>query len=163
LGSILPQKGGDRRRLGNLNLSTLNPDRQHNQMSKQILIIKLGALGDVIRTTPLLRVLDGEITWVTSTLAEPLLKNNRGISRLIAVESLDISLGRNYDLVINLEDDIASARLAASAAQGTIVGPYLDGETTTYSTRCDEWFDMSLSSRHGRALADALKMRNRKT
>ena len=32
---------------------------------RNMLIIKLGALGDVVRTTPLLRVLEGKMTWVT--------------------------------------------------------------------------------------------------
>ena len=31
-----------------------------------ILIIKLGATGDVVRTTPLLRRLDGNATWITA-------------------------------------------------------------------------------------------------
>ncbi len=37
----------------------------------KILIIKLGALGDVVRTTVLLNELDGEIHWLTSQLARP--------------------------------------------------------------------------------------------
>ena len=130
---------------------------------KQVLIIKLGALGDVIRTTPLLRVLDGEITWVTSTLALPLLRKSPFIRTLLAVDQPGFLLERKYDLVINLEDDIESAKLASAAATGTIVGPYLTGAAVTYDESSSEWFDMSLSSRYGRKQADALKMRNRKT
>jgi len=130
---------------------------------KQVLIIKLGALGDVIRTTPLLRVLDGEITWVTSTLALPLLRKSPFIRKLLAVDEPGFLLERKYDLVINLEDDISSAKLASAVAKGTIVGPYLNGAAVTYEGSSSEWFDMSLSSRYGRKQADALKMRNRKT
>lgn len=134
-------------------------------MLSQVFIIKLGALGDVIRTTPLLRVLDGEITWLTSTLALPLLKGSPLISRLLAVDESACQLDRKYDLVVNLEDDVASAKLAAAVAAGAIVGPYLDGdgEGVTYGASSSEWFDMSLSSRFGRQRADALKIRNRKT
>ena len=31
------------------------------------LIVKLGATGDVVRTTPLLRRLNGEVTWLTAS------------------------------------------------------------------------------------------------
>jgi len=31
-----------------------------------VLIIKLGATGDVVRTTPLLRRLDGPVSWITA-------------------------------------------------------------------------------------------------
>jgi heptosyltransferase-2 len=132
-------------------------------MLKQVLIIKLGALGDVIRTAPLLQVLEGEITWVTSTLAMPLLERAPFIANLLAIDAPGFRLERGFDLVINLEDDLESARLAASAAAGTIVGPYLNGAGVTYDLACSEWFDMSLSSRYGRQKADELKIRNRKT
>src|SRR5262249_35001924 len=132
-------------------------------MSKTILIIKLGALGDVIRTTPLLRVLHGDITWVTSMMALPLLENNSAIKTLSAIDAPDFCFYRPYDLVINLEDDIDSARLASACAGGWIVGPHVSGTGVTYSASCNEWFDMSLSSRFGRQAADQLKLRNRKT
>jgi heptosyltransferase-2 len=132
-------------------------------MSRQILIIKLGALGDVIRTTPVLRKLGGEITWLTSTLALPLLEDNPRISVLTAVDAPGFVLDRRFDLVINLEDDVPSAELASRVAAGRIVGPYFHGSSMTYDTASSEWFDMSLSSRYGREKADELKMRNRKT
>lgn len=132
-------------------------------MNKQTLIIKLGALGDVIRTTPLLRVLDGDITWVTSTMALPLLAGNPLISKLVVMDAPGFHLDRNYDLVVNLEDDMPAAQLASAVAAGSIVGPYLNGSDVTYNTSFSEWFDMSLSSRYGREKADELKLRNRKT
>ncbi|HEX3744903.1 MAG TPA: glycosyltransferase family 9 protein [Bryobacteraceae bacterium] len=134
-------------------------------MTKRILIIKLGALGDVIRTTPLLRALDGDVTWVTSSLALPLLRNSPAIATLVAKDELRVRPAGKYDLVVNLEDDIESAKLASAAVEGdgTIVGPYMNATCVTYDASSSEWFDMSLSSRHGRELADALKMRNRKT
>lgn len=132
-------------------------------MAKQVLIIKLGALGDVIRTTPLLRVLDGQITWVTSSPALPLLRNSPCITTLLAMDEPGFHLDHQYDLVVNLEDDIPSAELASAAAAETIIGPYLNGAGVTYDGSSTEWFDMSLSSRHGRTKADELKMRNRKT
>jgi heptosyltransferase II len=134
-----------------------------NFMARQILVIKLGALGDVIRTTPLLRVLEGEITWVTSAAALPFLRHAPQITELLVADDPGFRLERNYDLVINLEDDLPSAQLASAAAKERVVGPYLRGDTIAYGGLSVEWFDMSLSSRYGRAKADQLKLRNRKT
>jgi heptosyltransferase II len=59
-----------------------------------ILIMKLGATGDVVRTTPLLSKLDGQITWLTDARNVPLLKGlgeglPRNNSAHGAFESLD--------------------------------------------------------------------------
>jgi heptosyltransferase II len=132
-------------------------------MARQILIIKLGALGDVIRTTPLLRVLEGEITWVTSAAALPFLRHAPQITRLLVADNPGFRLERNYDLVINLEDDLPSAHLASAVATERVVGPYLRGDAIAYEGLSVEWFDMSLTSRYGREKADQLKLRNRKT
>jgi lipopolysaccharide heptosyltransferase II len=129
----------------------------------RILIIKLGALGDVIRTTPLLRVLTGDITWITSSLAEPLLRNNPAL-RLVVLEKDRLpDLERHYDLVINLEDGRQEAELASSVESRAVIGPYISGGNVTYDAPACEWFDMSLSSRFGRVRADQIKMQNRRT
>jgi heptosyltransferase II len=130
----------------------------------KILIIKLGALGDVIRTTPLLRVLQGEITWVTSPLAEPLLRNNAHLKHVHVIGDQGLpSVDEPYDLVINLEDGRRDAELASSVASRAIIGPYISGGNIAYDPPAYEWFDMSLSSRFGRTRADQIKMENRRT
>jgi heptosyltransferase-2 len=141
----------------------LIPGLTNKKMAREILVIKLGALGDVIRTTPLLRVLEGRITWVTSTVAMPFLTQAPQIAKLLIADNPGFQPERNYDLVINLEDDLPSAQLASAAAAERVVGPYLRGESIAYEGPSVEWFDMSLSSRYGRAKADQLKLKNRKT
>jgi len=42
-----------------------------------VLIVKLGATGDVVRTTPLLRRFTGTVTWITAAKNLPLLENLR--------------------------------------------------------------------------------------
>jgi heptosyltransferase II len=132
-------------------------------MYRRILIIKLGALGDVIRTTPLLRTLKGEVTWVTSAAALPLLSDNPFITKLITIDQPDCQFEAEYDLVINLEDDVQCAILSSSVAAGVIVGPYLDHGSITYNPTRAAWFDMSLVSRYGKTTADQLKLKNRET
>src|SRR5260370_27794196 len=129
-----------------------------------VLIIKLGALGDVVRTTPLLRVLDAKITWVTSARAAALLRGNPYIECLHCFEERqDVLMGDKYDLVINLEDDQAAAKLASSFKKASIAGAYMGEHGITYTESASGWFDMSLNSRFGKAKADELKMSNRKT
>lgn len=111
----------------------------------------------------MLRALEGEITWVTSSAAVPLLQDSPYINTLLAFDRPEFRLEGRFDLVVNLEDDLPLARLAASMGAGNIIGPYACGNTLKYDSSCSEWFDMSLSSRYGRARADELKMQNRKS
>ncbi|MBI5241959.1 MAG: glycosyltransferase family 9 protein, partial [Elusimicrobia bacterium] len=127
------------------------------------LIVKLGALGDVVRTTPLLRVLKGDVVWVASRPALPLLPRRR----LAAALSLDDAAGlagERFDLVLSLDEDRRAAALASRVSAGRLVGTYLDGGGGLLYTRDSaSWFDMSLVSRLGRAEADRRKLANRRT
>ena len=59
-------------------------------MVKKILIIKLGALGDVIRTMPILIAIkekypDSEITWVTRQNAKEILETSLYLNKVISL------------------------------------------------------------------------------
>jgi heptosyltransferase-2 len=61
----------------------------YSPFGERILIVKLAALGDVLRTTPLLRGLTQEnprchITWLTEPGAVPMLEGAAGIDRLLS-------------------------------------------------------------------------------
>lgn len=130
----------------------------------KILIIKLGALGDVLRTTPLLRILEGNITWVTSEGATPLLLRNPFIHRLECIEGLQESLaGEHFDLVLSLEDDLPAAFLASSVKAQRLIGSYEESGAVRYTKSASEWFDLSLISKFGKQRADELKKNNRRT
>jgi heptosyltransferase-2 len=129
-----------------------------------ILIIKLGATGDVVRTTPLLRRLSGSITWITAAkngvFVDGLADNLRHFPWETRARALDIS----YDLAINLEDTLEVALFLKSAGPAEIFGAYSDSSNClryTDNSRC--WFDLSLISSHGRQEADRLKLLNRQT
>src|SRR5207249_11169569 len=71
-----------------------------------ILIIKLGATGDVVRTTPLLRRLSGSVTWITAARNAVLLD---GLSDNLRHFSWEAQIGRHtselqsrFDLVCRL-------------------------------------------------------------
>ena len=128
---------------------------------RRVLIVKLGAPGDVVRTTPLLRALTGRVTWVTSAEAAPLLPRRPRLEVLTPAQAGRLA-GRRYGLVLCLDDDREAARIAALPGARKRVGALLrpDG-TLGYTADARRWFDMSLISRLGRAKADTLKRANR--
>ena len=74
-----------------------------------LLIIKLGATGDVVRTTPLMHRFLGRITWITEAKNKPLLEGVRANLRCLSWEDRNEALDLRYDLAINLEDTMDAA------------------------------------------------------
>ncbi len=129
-----------------------------------VLIIKLGATGDVVRTTPLLRRLNGSVTWITAAkncvLLEGLAANLRHFSWEARARALDIP----YDLTINLEDTLEVAYFLNDIRSAEIFGAYADSANRLcYTDNSKAWFDLSLISSYGRQEADRLKLLNRHT
>jgi heptosyltransferase-2 len=129
-----------------------------------ILILKLGATGDVVRTTPLLRCLNGSVTWITEeknrVFLDGVAENLRCFSWADRAQALD----RSYNLAINLEDTLEIAQFMSSAKPAEIFGAHVDSsESLSYTDNSKCWFDLSIISRHGKKQADALKLRNRRT
>jgi len=128
------------------------------------LIIKLGATGDVVRTTPLLRRLRGSVTWITAAnncaLLDGLAENLRHFPWEARARALDIP----YDLAINLEDSLDVAHFLKSVRSAEIFGAYADSsDRLCYTENSKRWFDLSLISSYGRQEADRLKVLNRHT
>jgi len=135
-------------------------------MNDKILIIKLGASGDLIRTTPLLRVLiDDEITWITHPKNMELLPaDSFNFKEVLSIDEADYLKKKSFDLVISLDDEIEVAQLASSIKAKELVGIYMgrDGRPT-YTDSAAPWFDMGLISKFGKAKADSLKIANTRT
>ena len=132
-------------------------------MSK-IAIIKIGATGDVVRTTVLLRLFkNDDITWITAAKnVEVLPLHMPNLSRIVAIETIQDSglLAEHFDYVISLDDDILCARLASTLSADSLFGAYCQDEKVVYTPSANEWFDMGLSSRLGKEAADNLKWQN---
>ena len=130
----------------------------------KFLIIKLGASGDVVRTTFLLNLLIGDIDWITSDLNEVLLKGIPGITNVIKWSKKNLVYGKKYDLVVNLEDTIETSELLNKINYNELFGSYLlKSKQLSYTDNSKEWFDLSLISRFGKQKADELKFKNKKT
>ena len=129
-----------------------------------VLIIKLGATGDVVRTTPLIRRFAGNITWVTEAKNEPLLQGVRDNLRCLSWEERSKALDQRYDLAVNLEDTMDAALFLKSVRCSEIFGAYADsGNLLRYTKNSASWFDLSLISAYGKEQADKLKFQNRRT
>ena len=135
-----------------------------------ILIIKLGAIGDVIRTTSILPGLkgkypDSKIDWVTKKESSDILKNGTLINKLFLIDNnaeKDI-VRKEYDFVINLDDDNNACMISSKIKHKTIIGAYMENGKRVYTENSSPWFDMGLISKFGKEKADELKAKNKKT
>ena len=130
----------------------------------KVLIIKLGATGDVVRTTPLIRRLNAQITWLTEGKNIVLLEGLNDSLRCFSWEGRERALDTRYDLTINLEDTLDVGQFLKAVRCGEIFGAYVDsGGSLRYTENSRCWFDLSLISSYGRHNADRLKFLNRQT
>jgi len=90
-----------------------------------VLIVKLGATGDVVRTTPLLKRLTGHITWLTAAKNTVLLEGVMERLRCL-VEQRDQARDRKYDLVINLEDTLEVGDYLKALETGQLFGAFVN-------------------------------------
>ena len=89
-------------------------------VGKRILLIKLGAIGDVIRTTPLLRRLRQEhpgcsITWLTLTPAILPQKEIEEVLKFDYASALHLA-ARRFDIVVNLDKEKEACALLDAVA-----------------------------------------------
>lgn len=136
----------------------------------RILIIKLGAIGDVIRTTSILQGLkvkfkNCKIGWVTKKESFDVLKNNVLIENIFLIDKSLINKLQNkeYDMVISLDDEHEACELASKINSKEIIGAFLKNNRRVYTKGSALWFDMGLISRFGKEKADELKAKNKIT
>ena len=128
------------------------------------LIVKVGATGDVVRTTPLLSRLKGQVTWLTASKNTVLLEGLNCDLRCFSWEERAKVANSHYDLIINLEDTLDVAEFLKTVPCGETFGAYVDSDgSLRYTENSQRWFDLSLISAHGRLRADKLKFQNRHT
>lgn len=135
---------------------------------KNILIVKLGAAGDVVRTTSFLPGLKKKygkvaIDWLTERHMEVLLAGNPYLRTIFFIDEPAAWQDHRYDLVINLDADYEVCRIIGTVPHGKLIGTYAHEGKIAYTPDSAMWFDMSLLSRHGKERADLLKIKNRRS
>lgn len=138
-------------------------------MVSRILILKVGALGDVIRTSYILPGLKNKykkakIYWITSMGGYELLKYNKYIDNLINIdnlESIEKLKKKSFDIFISLEDEAEIFSIFENLKVKKIIGAYKENGKMIYTDELREWFDMGLISKFGKEKADILKKENK--
>jgi ADP-heptose:LPS heptosyltransferase len=129
-----------------------------------ILVIKMDALGDVLRTTSILPSLHRKynpchITWITSPAAADLFVGNTLVDHVLSCSSeyLPQLLNREFDTVINPDAAWQACELAALARSDRKLGFISDqrGEVVALSQAARRWLEMGA--------CDQTKRTNRKT
>ena len=152
---------GDRPCSYNKNEGIICDDCNHYiPISFKILIIKLDAIGDVLRTTSILKPLkkkfpDSYIEWCTRQNAKELFKNNFLVDEVITIE--DDALLRikaeSYDMVINLDTSKISSAIAAFTDAKEKIGFVLNkmGYVEPTSPASKVWLEMSAFDQYKKA------------
>ena len=133
---------------------------------KNILVIKYGAIGDVVRTSYFMKPLYNKyylpnIYWLTSLEFMDLLRFNPYIFKII--DNIDDFQGINFDWVISLDDEIKVLKKIEKINYKKITGAHLLDSKVTYTDNSALWFNMGLISRFGKIRADQLKKENKLT
>ena len=126
---------------------------QYDPMGHRILIIKLAALGDVIRTAALLPGLKevwpaSHITWVTRPNAARMLANHPLIDRLLPFDAETVChvQSEQFDLCLSLDKEPAPAALAmrVDAVERRGVGLSRFGTVFPLNPECGPYFRLGL-------------------
>lgn len=138
---------------------------------KNILIVKYGALGDVVRTSFFAKPLRAKNTvinsgvrlyWLTAPQSVPLLRFHPHID--VIVTKPDDLAGIEFDEVYSLDDELDVLTQVIKLDFRKLIGARINADgSRTYSEQSACWFDMGLLSRHGKERADQLKRLNRRT
>jgi len=142
-----------------------NDCQEYMPVGFKILIIKLEAPGDVLRTTSLLPTLKHEfphslITWVTKNNSKDFFYNNELVDNLLIFEqpeTLQRLMIEDYDLLIHPDASPLSAPLASivMAKEKKGFGMNAFGKIYSFNPEADEWLEMGAF--------DEYKKNNKKT
>tara|TARA_Y100000310_G_scaffold342568_1_gene446353 strand:- start:1000 stop:1980 length:981 start_codon:yes stop_codon:yes gene_type:complete len=125
---------------------------------EKICIIKYGALGDVVRTTPLLEAIkekfpESEITWRTIPRVKEILEGNPSLDKILTSEE---ELGEDYDILYSLDIDKEPTQLANKIKAEKKYGFFdMDGFPMTFNSEAEYYLNLVFD--------DDLKIKNRKT
>jgi ADP-heptose:LPS heptosyltransferase len=136
----------------------------YTALGVKILIVKLDAMGDVLRTTAILPALHqkypgSQVTWVTRERSRALLAGNPRVHRVLAVEGnyLETLLAETFGVGIGLDADELSAKILTLSKCGEKLGFVAGrfGQAEIASPEAGLWWHMGVN--------DRLKQANRRT
>ena len=127
-------------------------------MIEKIVIIKLGALGDIVRTLPILSALkekhpNSEIHWITKPSSKPILETHPQIDKILTIP---IEIQDSFDILYNLDIDNEATELANKISANKKYGFFSeDGFVSTFNLSAEYYLNTIFD--------DELKKINKKT
>ncbi len=127
----------------------------YSAVSERILIVHLGALGAVLRSTSLLKAIhrrypNCHVTWVTKAPAEKLLENIADIDQVLTTSSEDlVSLkARKFDVAFVVDKSVVAAGILASTQVDKAYGFTTNGlgAILPLNTEATELWQLGLSN-----------------
>ncbi len=132
----------------------------YDPIRSRILLVKLAAIGDVLRTTCLLPGLHrrwpgAHVTWVTSPGAVPLFRGNTQVDRVLAFDGtppIEL-LVEQFDVVINPDAAADACALAHLARGAQLIGFDVDARGTplALSPAAERWLELGVRDDRKRA------------
>jgi ADP-heptose:LPS heptosyltransferase len=133
---------------------------EYHPIGDRLLIIKIGALGDVLRTTCVLPALfrayaSPQVTWITRRSAAPLLAGNPYVSRVLTLEGphLEYLLVERFTAGFGLDPEPISASMLALSRCDRHYGFRVDdaGRVVPAGHGAEAWWLMGLDDTRKRA------------
>lgn len=131
------------------------------------LIVKKGALGDVVRTSYFAHSLKAKygaalrLSWITAPASADLLRLNPHIDDLWF--DFEAAKPFRFDRIFSLDDELDTLAGVGSLVAESVSGAILRDDRAVYTDDASEWFDMGLHSRFGKQRADELKKLNQRS
>ena len=142
-----------------------NCNNHYKKTKQRILLIKLDAVGDVIRTTPLAEGIkkkfpNSHLTWLVAKAGSEFLENNPYIDRILTFTSENTNplLCEYFNILINLDKDKKATYLAnkinAEEKKGFLLSPYgkpfpvNKGANYLYKIALDNWGEKTTNKKH---------------
>ncbi|MBE2228344.1 MAG: glycosyltransferase family 9 protein [Ignavibacteria bacterium] len=129
---------------------------------KRIIIVKLDAVGDVLRTTSILpsikeKYVDSNITWITKERSYEVLKDNDMIDEIyFTTDDLDNIYKETFDVAVNLDSGSDSCEIMSRIRSKYSCGyTLINGKPYPINSAANEWYLMGVD--------DVSKRQNTKT
>ncbi len=78
----------------------------------KILIIRLSSIGDIVLTSPVIRVIkeqtDASVYFLTKESYVPVLRNNPFIQKIFSINDLSEVINNKFDLIVDLQKNLKS-------------------------------------------------------
>jgi heptosyltransferase II len=131
------------------------------------LVIKKGALGDVVRTSYFAEALKRQfgpglrLSWITAPGSADLLRLNPHIDDLWF--EFEQAKPFRFDRIFSLDDELDTLQGVAGLVSESVTGAILREGRPAYTADAREWFDMGVISEFGKQRADELKKLNQRS